>query len=225
MAIDAETGEQTAYDAQDTAEVFDEDNLSSDGARIAGRDGLTFEEMPDVYDVTRAIGDDDDDEAVIGEDLDDSEIVSMSLDNDQDDADPEDDDLRLRDQDAYADEDADPTDLADDNRDERDKVGYRAADEVGLHDAGDLNDTQGARSGAQRYESARVSDEDLAKLGYAKPSEEKRAFSDKPDSDDNLKTDRTPEGHAQAKREDELLDEGIEETFPASDPVSVKHIS
>jgi len=26
-------------------------------------------------------------------------------------------------------------------------------------------------------------------------------------------------------RQDELLDEGVEETFPASDPVSVKHIS
>ena len=26
-------------------------------------------------------------------------------------------------------------------------------------------------------------------------------------------------------REDELLDEGLEETFPASDPVSAKHIT
>lgn len=27
------------------------------------------------------------------------------------------------------------------------------------------------------------------------------------------------------KRSDELLDEGLEETFPASDPVSAKHIT
>jgi hypothetical protein len=27
------------------------------------------------------------------------------------------------------------------------------------------------------------------------------------------------------RRHDELLDEGVEETFPASDPVSVKHIT
>ena len=27
------------------------------------------------------------------------------------------------------------------------------------------------------------------------------------------------------KREDELLDEGLEETFPASDPVAAKHIT
>lgn len=32
-------------------------------------------------------------------------------------------------------------------------------------------------------------------------------------------------GEKQRKRHDELLDEGIEETFPASDPVAVKHIS
>ena len=27
------------------------------------------------------------------------------------------------------------------------------------------------------------------------------------------------------RRHDELLDEGVEETFPASDPVAVKHIT
>ena len=30
---------------------------------------------------------------------------------------------------------------------------------------------------------------------------------------------------AQQTREDELLDEGLEETFPASDPVAAKHIT
>ncbi len=33
-------------------------------------------------------------------------------------------------------------------------------------------------------------------------------------------------GHDSAhRRRDELLDEGVEETFPASDPVAVKHIT
>ncbi len=31
--------------------------------------------------------------------------------------------------------------------------------------------------------------------------------------------------HKDHKHKDELLDEGVEETFPASDPVAVKHIT
>ena len=31
--------------------------------------------------------------------------------------------------------------------------------------------------------------------------------------------------HEEHRRKDELLDEGVEETFPASDPVAVKHIT
>ena len=37
--------------------------------------------------------------------------------------------------------------------------------------------------------------------------------------------DCDPTKEACAAREDELLDEGLEETFPASDPVSAKHIT
>ncbi len=51
--------------------------------------------------------------------------------------------------------------------------------------------------------------------------------------DDNAAADLVPEdaeldehGHDKAhRRRDELLDEGVEETFPASDPVAVKHIT
>jgi hypothetical protein len=42
----------------------------------------------------------------------------------------------------------------------------------------------------------------------------------------------SPENHGRTAREeeihqhkDELLDQGVEETFPASDPVAVKHIT
>jgi hypothetical protein len=38
---------------------------------------------------------------------------------------------------------------------------------------------------------------------------------------DNHAKDKVPE----KERQDALIDEGLEETFPASDPVSVKHIS
>ena len=40
------------------------------------------------------------------------------------------------------------------------------------------------------------------------------------EQDDDDETDTPVHPH-----QDELLDEGIEETFPASDPVSVKHIT
>lgn len=45
--------------------------------------------------------------------------------------------------------------------------------------------------------------------------------------DDDAAADADPKGaHRPSKaHHDELLDEGIEETFPASDPVSVKHIT
>jgi hypothetical protein len=67
-------------DGQDIAEVFDEDNLDSDSMRIARDDEeLNFDDMPDVLDVTKADGDEDDDEAIIGDDLDDNEIVELSL--------------------------------------------------------------------------------------------------------------------------------------------------
>ena len=71
-------------------------------------------------------------------------------------------------------------------------------DEVELVYAGDLNDVAGAASGAQSLEAGDRSD-------------------DESDDDDE------PAGvHP---HQDELLDEGIEETFPASDPVSVKRIT
>ena len=235
MAIDAETGDQTDCDAQDTAEVLDEDNQNPDMVRALG-DETNFDTMPDVLDVTRAAGDEDDDEALIGEDLDDADIVRLSRESNQDDADREDDDLRARDADAYADEDAEDNDLADDDRDENDKVAYLHHSEVGMRDAGDLNNTQGARSAAQRMESSRVSDEDLAKLGYARDDArtgETRSFGserpdgDKPDLDktDDLSAEPLPHEPHHPDREDERLDEGVEETFPASDPVSVKHIT
>ena len=48
------------------------------------------------------------------------------------------------------------------------------------------------------------------------------------EDDDDAAADLTPEGSEAEntrRRHDELLDEGVEETFPASDPVAVKHIT
>jgi hypothetical protein len=133
--------------------------------------------------------------------LDDDEIVELSLDED--------------------DEGADDTDdyRASENLEDDDE---EASDEVGLSYAGDLNTTAGAHSGAQRYESRTLSDEDLTELGYKTAPTERKSFEGgeetKPEKDD-------PESQAKADHEDEQLDAGLEETFPASDPVSVKHIT
>jgi len=62
-----------APDAQDTAEVLDETHLTRDGDDIAN-----FDEITDVYDVTQADGDADDDDIEEGfDDLDDSELADL----------------------------------------------------------------------------------------------------------------------------------------------------
>lgn len=73
------------YDEQDRAEALDED--------MVGRDGelRTFEELPDVLDVTTAVGDADDDDGLTAEELDDSEIVDLEEQADPGDSDAEDD--------------------------------------------------------------------------------------------------------------------------------------
>jgi hypothetical protein len=81
-------------EGQDQAETFDEDNLNLDEAGAPPTEMRTFEELPEVLDVTRAAGDSDDDDALIGEELDDDEIVELEADAEL--SDPEDDDLADR---------------------------------------------------------------------------------------------------------------------------------
>ena len=76
-------------DDQELAETFDEETLG------VGDDGRgTFEELPDLLDVTSAEGDEDDEAAQIAEEMEDQEIVEA--DADQVLADDEDDDLAAR---------------------------------------------------------------------------------------------------------------------------------
>jgi hypothetical protein len=187
-------------DSQDVAEVFDEDNLDSDAMRLARDDEeLNFDDMPDVYDVTSAKGDEDDEDAVIGDDLDDDEIVEISTQEADESEDEEDDD-------AYR---------ASENRDTDDDEDLEALDEVGLSYGGDMDTVPGAHSAAQRYESRTLSDRDLTELGYKDAPKEPKSF--RPAAE--------PRDRAEADHEDAQLDSGLEETFPASDPVSVKPIA
>lgn len=206
-------------DAQDQAEVYDEDNYS-DGSGDDGGEMRTFEELPDVYDATTAVGDDDDDAALIGEELDDDEIIDLERDGDE--TDLEDDDLVARDQEVFDPEDEEP-----DEFDALDDLGEATAnlaraDEADIEFTGDIDGaTDPDDEHVEDYETDRVSDEDLRMLGY--PDEKK----DKDGKPDKSGTGATAEDVAEEcdPRQEDLLDEGVEETFPASDPVSVKRIT
>lgn len=157
------------YDEQDQSEVFDEDNTNVDEMRDGGPDREQFEDLVDVYDVTRAVGDDDDDAAEISEDMDDKDVIASERDSDQDDADLEDDDLLAR-SDVELDVEEDLEDVADvgaEDLDDVDGVDRLEAYEVELEYAGDLNDLAGAESAAQDKEAGgELSDEDLQDLDY-----------------------------------------------------------
>ena len=144
------------YDAQDGAEVFDEDNTNIESRRRGREDAEQFEDIPDVYDVTTKAGDRDDDEAAIGEDMDDEDIVADA--RDREDADLEDDDTQRRDG------EADRAD--DDRRDVRDGIARKDPHEVELTYAGDLMDVAGASSSAADMESDALDDDDLRDLDY-----------------------------------------------------------
>jgi hypothetical protein len=168
-----------------------------------------------VYDATRRVGDEDDDDALIGDEMDDADIVERVAEDNADDEDAEDDSYRLRSADAFDDEDDDELDFDDDEANLDAVVARLGPDEVELEDAGDLNTRDGAFGSARRFESSRLSDVEIGRLGYG--AQEPRSF--------DPARDRTDEENALHDRQDALLDQGVEETFPASDPVSVKHIT
>ena len=155
-------------DDQDVAEVFDEDNTNIEGRR-QGRadDAEQFEDIPDVYDVTSKVGDEDDDEAEIGEDMGDDEIVAKARDRNEDDDDDEDDDLKARHGEGSSAEDpVDENDLGPDDPDLVDGIDEEDPDEVELSYQGDLTDVAGASSSAADMESDELSDADLRDLHY-----------------------------------------------------------
>lgn len=168
------------WDDQDGAEVFDEDNQNLDN----GGDMRTLEELDDVLDVTRASGDEDDDEARIAEEMDDDEIIDLEADAAE--ADFEDDDLAGRMPEALDDDDVEigaveevrfdeeaRFDVRDENdyvRDDRasERAMSRANNDVDLEFSGDL-DSFGAmdEETATEMESDTLSDEDVDRLGYS----------------------------------------------------------
>ncbi|MDB5454901.1 MAG: hypothetical protein JWP92_486 [Caulobacter sp.] len=175
MATDTE-----GWDAQDQAEVLDEDNQSLDADGVVDDELKTFEDLPDVLDVTTAVGDEDDDAGLIGDDLTDDEIIA--LEEDQDDVDIEDDDLATRMPEAFDDDvvregeveevylseelGVDIRDAAEADEDQVERI-TGGPDDLDLAEAEDAEavSVHDARR-ATGLESKTVSDEDLDDLGY-----------------------------------------------------------
>jgi hypothetical protein len=165
MAVDLDTD----IEPQDLAEVFDEDTTNTESQRLGGaEDGEQAEDLVDLFDVTKAVGDADDEDALIGDDLDDDEIVELAREHgdDEDDEDETDEDT-LRGPDPDDEDDADlVSSLSEADDDLVDGVDRPPPNDVNLTFVGDLNDVAGAHSAAQRYESKSLSDDDLAALDY-----------------------------------------------------------
>jgi len=143
-------------DAQDGAEAYDA-LLDDDGSELG--EERTFEELPDVEDLTQLDGDRDDDEALA---LDADEFDPDAI----DDADTEDDDeLDYRAATAEREDDLDgqgPEDGFDESR--------IAADEIdGLAETRDAQSVEGGEDDVTDFESRRVDDADLQALDYAGP--------------------------------------------------------
>jgi hypothetical protein len=191
-------------DDQDQSEVFDETHTDEDDAEFR-----TFEETPDVYDVTQRLGDSRDVSALDADEFADGGLDDEDLEEDEDVDDSPRDEL----------EDEDEENDYGDDPDDRDGVDLAPSGDAEVEFTGDVDAvTDPDDEDAEKYESSRVSDEDLRMLGYP----------DQPDEETNgAGSGATAEDVANNSdpRQEELLDEGVEETFPASDPVSVKRIT
>lgn len=175
---------QDGYDDQAGAEAFDETNLDDDQDLNEMR---TFEELPDLLDLTTAEGDRDDDEGVA---LDASEFDEAAFDED----DPaEDDELHYR---AVAADDEEEDDAFDEDQVEPDSID-------GLDEVADAALVSGGEDDFTNFQSKGLSDEDLERMGYSR-----RATPAEVEDNRDLRTENA-------------LDEGLKETFPASDPVSI----
>ena len=164
------------FDPQDQAEAFDED-ISRDPGQGPGPDMTTFEELPDVLDVTRALGDADVDDVLGAEDADEIDDEELSALGDdlayEDDEDAEDDTIV----DALEDEPEDTNLYGDDDEDDLDTadgMAAVAADEAELEYVESLDETTSNAGRAARHLESRgeLSDDDLEELGYKEDGDE-----------------------------------------------------
>jgi hypothetical protein len=246
------------FDPQDEAEVFDETHGLDEDPTGAAPDNVDGDpdELTDVYDVTSARGDADDDadQGETADDYDEDDFDDLDLDDEEDGDYDEDDDL---------DDDLEDVPEAD-ARAGLDRLIDRSAErgapvEPNLSYVANVDAVTNPRDDdVEKYETTReLSDEQLAELGYLRDrkqevsvvKEKDPTLSTKPegsrdweersfeaDTEQSILEGGVPEPIASGASaddvadeadpdEDERLDEGLKETFPASDPVSAKHIT
>lgn len=134
-------------DEQDQSEVFDEDNTDDVDSGPHQHEMKTFEELPDVFDVTRRAGDGRDDPA-----MDEEEFTDGAIDED----DAEEDAYALGDESLNVSAESEGLDEV-----------AAASDEVELTYEGDIDNRRGAQASAAHFESRReLSTDDLEELGY-----------------------------------------------------------
>lgn len=141
-------------DAQDNAEALDETNLDLNEEMNELR---TFEELPDLLDLTTADGDRDDDEA-------------LALDADE--FDPE----AIDDGDLEEDHELDYRAATEEREDDIDGLGpedgfnedaLSARDIEGLDEVRDADLAEGGEDDVTDFQASRVGDDDLKQMGYA----------------------------------------------------------
>jgi hypothetical protein len=215
------TGPMSERDEQDQSEVFDETHIDDEG-----EGDLLLDEAGPVLDVTRAKGDGADYERPRGVDAEASEYrhASQAIE-------AEADALLGRPARAAEDDDEDPSGPA----------------EIELVYTGLMREVRGAQASAAHWEARRLSDDDIADLGYGPdaeaasppPSRSPAMTSPRDRSDTDVdapaarpaprehgKPDQLRESERHAEnRQEALIDEAVEETFPASDPPTPKHIT
>jgi hypothetical protein len=141
-------------DPQDGAEAFDEDNLDLAEERNEMR---TFEELPDLLDVTQADGDRDDDEALA---LDADEFDEDAMDDNDSEEDHE---LDFRATTEEREDDLDgqgPDGAFDEDRPPRRSV-------EGLDQVADAGSVEGGEDDVSDFQASDLSDADLQSMGYS----------------------------------------------------------
>ncbi|MEW5686318.1 MAG: hypothetical protein AB1942_15485 [Pseudomonadota bacterium] len=144
------------FDSQDQSEAFDEDNTSGDDT--LSTELRTFEELPQVEDLTRADGDREDDEALAldADEFDPDAIGDADLE--------EDDELDYRAATAEREDEIDglgPDDSFDEARILKTEID-------GLEEVRDAAEAEGGEDDVTDFQSKSVSDADLRRMGYAK---------------------------------------------------------
>jgi hypothetical protein len=142
---------------QDSAETLDETNYDDGEASDEMR---TFEELPDVLDVTRAEGDDDDDAALaIDADEFDEEVVGDDLEGELE----EDDELHYR---AATEEHEDDIDgLGDEDTYDEDSIDAESSIEGLDQEVEDADEVLGGEDDTSNFQARDVGDDDLERMG------------------------------------------------------------